>query len=145
MLLNAQFVWRELPIRYAHRVKQLRSLPFGLDQCDRIQQAADTYTAHAELLHTHPKPVDTQIKASFDRLLRDTQPALLKVPALIGEALAQRKLPEADKQVRARGGRDASHTQALWGSRLAPSAQCLQLSALSSVPSAQCPQLSAFS
>jgi hypothetical protein len=100
MLLNAQFVWRELPIRYAHRVKQLRSLPFGLHACDQIQQAARSYTAHAEQMHEHPKPVDAETRASFDKLLRDTQPALLKVPGLIGEALAQRKLPESDQQVR---------------------------------------------
>lgn len=101
MLLNAQFVWRELPIRYAHRVKQLRSLQFGLNECEQIQKAADSYTAHAQQMHDRPKPVDAETKASFDQLLRDTQPALLMVPGLIGEALAQRKLPESDKQVRA--------------------------------------------
>jgi len=100
MLLNAQFVWRELPIRYAHRVKQLRSLQFGLNECEQIQKAADSYTAHAQQMHDRPKPVDAETKASFDQLLRDTQPALLMVPGLIGEALAQRKLPESDKQMR---------------------------------------------
>jgi len=70
MLLNAQFVWRELPIRYAHRVKQLRSLQFGLNECEQIQKAADSYTAHAQQMHDRPKPVDAETKASFDQLRR---------------------------------------------------------------------------
>lgn len=41
---------RELPIRYAHRVKQLRSLPFGLAADPRVRAAADTYAEQAEQL-----------------------------------------------------------------------------------------------
>ena len=49
-LLNAQFVRRELPIRYAHRCAQLRNLPFGLAADERIEHAARTYEQQAEAL-----------------------------------------------------------------------------------------------
>ena len=79
-LLNAQFVRRELPIRYAHRCAQLRNLPFGLAADERIEHAARTYEHQAEALFLHPKPVDANSKRSFDSLLRSSQPKLLEVP-----------------------------------------------------------------
>ena len=79
-LLNAQFVRRELPIRYAHRCAQLRNLPFGLAADERIEHAARTYEHQAEALFLHPKPVDASSKRSFDSLLRSSQPKLLEVP-----------------------------------------------------------------
>lgn len=89
-LLNAQFVRRELPIRYAHRCAQLRNLPFGLAADERIEHAARTYEQQAEALFLHPKPVDANSKRSFDSLLRSSQPKLLEVPEHIGTALAAR-------------------------------------------------------
>ena len=79
-LLNAQFVRRELPIRYAHRCAQLRNLPFGLAADERIEHAARTYEQQAEALFLHPKPDDASSKRSFDSLLRSSQPKLLEVP-----------------------------------------------------------------
>lgn len=99
-------------------MRQLRSLPFGLSTCERVVQAAESYTAHAEQMYSHPKPTDLESKASFDRLLRDTQPVLLAVPGLIGEALAARKIPDDDDEMREQQRQIDAHLDAFFLSRI---------------------------
>lgn len=45
------FVLRELPIRLAHRIKELESLPNGLNKMDEVIQVRDWYTQSFKELH----------------------------------------------------------------------------------------------
>ncbi|MCO5567178.1 hypothetical protein L7F22_020866 [Adiantum nelumboides] len=40
LLLSAQFLHKELPVRLAHRVTELENLPYGLSEKDPILQGA---------------------------------------------------------------------------------------------------------
>jgi|TARA_B100000513_G_scaffold194909_1_gene124514 pyruvate dehydrogenase kinase 2/3/4 len=86
-LANAHFLHRELPIRFAHRVKQLQLLPFGLSDDPRIQEAAAVYSRLIMRIIRHPKPLTTDHEASFAELIREATPPFYSVPHHIGAAL----------------------------------------------------------
>lgn len=53
----SQFVAEELPIRLAHRVQELNSLPDGLGEMPSIQRVRDWYAQSFEVSeqpHNHP-------------------------------------------------------------------------------------------
>ena len=46
LLLSAQFLHKELPIRLAHRVVELENLPFGLSSKNHVLQVKKTKIIH---------------------------------------------------------------------------------------------------
>jgi len=103
-LLNAQFLWRELRVRFAHRAKQLRELPPQLSQHPCMVEAADTYTRMTALLLTCPKPRTPADEEAFARVLAATRPTSHLIPHKIGVALAdvhrsQPLSPEEQREV----------------------------------------------
>jgi len=87
LYLNAQFLRKEVPIRYAHRVHQLRNLPYGLAEDKYITRAADLFTALATEIRKHPVPKCPESRASFDTLLNNVTAATAIVPELIRRAV----------------------------------------------------------
>ncbi|KAI5791707.1 pyruvate dehydrogenase kinase [Peziza echinospora] len=53
---GSQFLSEELPIRLAHRVKELNQLPDGLNEMTSIQKVANWYAQSFEELTTLPRP-----------------------------------------------------------------------------------------
>jgi pyruvate dehydrogenase kinase 2/3/4 len=50
----SQFLSEELPIRLAHRVRELNSLPDGLNEMPSIQKVQDWYAQSFEVSFTTP-------------------------------------------------------------------------------------------
>jgi hypothetical protein len=89
-LLNSQFLWRELRLRFAQRARQLRSLPCGLAESAALQEAIRIYLDVTAMLITWPKPRTAADEARFTEMLKATKPSSVAVPFQIGRALAER-------------------------------------------------------
>ncbi|KAK7948212.1 mitochondrial branched-chain alpha-ketoacid dehydrogenase kinase-domain-containing protein [Apiospora aurea] len=64
----SQFLAEELPIRLAHRVEELNTLPDGLSEMPSVKRVADWYAQSFEEITTLPRPsLDKQVK---ERLLK---------------------------------------------------------------------------
>jgi len=89
-LLNAQFLWRELRLRFAQRARQLSRLPGGLSLHPAVQEAIAVYHDVTARLVTCPKPHTFADEAMFAAVLRETKPSSILIPHKIGLALADR-------------------------------------------------------
>ena len=68
-LANAQYLHRELPIRLAHRIMELQSLPFGLNQTSSIQSIIHVYNNYLLQLHEYDVPSSTKQEQEFTQFL----------------------------------------------------------------------------
>ncbi|KAJ1623197.1 branched-chain alpha-ketoacid dehydrogenase [Pavlovales sp. CCMP2436] len=89
-LLNSQFLWRELRLRFAQRARQLATLPYGLSSNPSIAEATQIYYTITSLLVECPKPRTPEDEAKFAGILRETKPTAIAVPQKIGLGLAER-------------------------------------------------------
>ncbi|KAH7373243.1 hypothetical protein KP509_17G046100 [Ceratopteris richardii] len=69
LLLSAQFLHKELPIRLAHRVLELENLPYGLTEKIPILQVRQWYIDSFRDLRSFPDIRNSQDEASFTNLL----------------------------------------------------------------------------
>jgi pyruvate dehydrogenase kinase 2/3/4 len=69
-LINAQFLYRELPVRIAHRAMDLLTLPHGLSQAAPIQQVARIYLGFLKRMQDFPYPETRQQEALFTDMLQ---------------------------------------------------------------------------
>ena len=69
-LLNAQFLYKELPIRVAQRAVDLLTLPNGLSEAEPIQEVARTYLSYVQQLEQAPMPVSLNDEEAFTDTLR---------------------------------------------------------------------------
>ena len=60
MLLSAQFLHKELPVRLAHRVAELENLPHGLSTKDPVRKVRDWYVSSFRDLRTFSGVKDSQ-------------------------------------------------------------------------------------
>jgi len=86
-LLNAQFLRRELSVRFAQRAMQLSALPLGLSDHRAVQEAADIYRQITALLLSSPSPRTFDQEEDFARILRATKLNAMAIPTMIGRAL----------------------------------------------------------
>ena len=70
MLLSAQFLHKELPVRLAHRVAELENLPHGLSTKDPVRKVRDWYVSSFRDLRTF-----SGVKDSQDEVRRGTATA----------------------------------------------------------------------
>ncbi len=68
-LANAQYLHRELPIRLAHRIMELQSLPFGLNQTSSIQSIIHVYNDYLLQIQQFEKPSSTTEEQQFTEFL----------------------------------------------------------------------------
>ncbi|KAK4179970.1 putative pyruvate dehydrogenase kinase [Triangularia setosa] len=80
----SQFLAEELPIRLAHRVQELETLPDGLNEMPSVRKVADWYAQSFEEITTLPRP----------NLARDVRERLMK-PAQITGGKGNQWLSEA--------------------------------------------------
>lgn len=68
---NAQFLHRELPVRFAQRVQELSALPLGLSQEAGIREIRDLYESCLSTLTAYEEPQDTASCKEFKERLRE--------------------------------------------------------------------------
>ncbi|KAK3304593.1 mitochondrial branched-chain alpha-ketoacid dehydrogenase kinase-domain-containing protein [Chaetomium strumarium] len=72
----SQFLAEELPIRLAHRVQELETLPDGLNEMPSVKKVADWYAQSFEELTTFPRP----------ELPRDVRERLMRPAKMAGKS-----------------------------------------------------------
>ncbi|KAF5831855.1 mitochondrial branched-chain alpha-ketoacid dehydrogenase kinase-domain-containing protein [Dunaliella salina] len=70
LILSAQFLHKELPVRLAHRVAELENLPYGLSAKSSILKVRDWYVDSFKELRQFPPITNAQDEANFTMLLR---------------------------------------------------------------------------
>lgn len=70
LLLSAQFLHKELPVRLAHRVAELENLPYGLSSKSAILKVRDWYVESFEELRSFSGVRSVEDESKFTHLLR---------------------------------------------------------------------------
>jgi len=70
LLVSAQFLHKELPVRLAHRVAELENLPFGLSAKKPVQTVRDWYVESFSELRAFPIVSDMATEEKFTALIR---------------------------------------------------------------------------
>ena len=99
-LQNALFLQRELPIRMAQRIVELKSLPFGLHRSTNILTVIDWYTSFFNTLASMPKLETCEDEHRFTEVI-ETQ---LQTPSLVAVMLSA-AVSQAGASVEDPGGR----------------------------------------
>lgn len=70
LILSAQFLHNELPVRLSHRVAELENLPYGLSAKPHVLKVRDWYVESFRELRGFPKVKDASDELQFTRLLQ---------------------------------------------------------------------------
>lgn len=70
LILSAQFLHNELPVRLAHRVAELENLPYGLSGKPHVLRVRDWYVESFKELRSFPKIKDASDEQHFTGLLK---------------------------------------------------------------------------
>lgn len=70
LMLSAQFLHKELPVRLAHRVAELENLPYGLSNKVPVLKVRDWYVESFKELRHFPTVKDPGDESKFTELLR---------------------------------------------------------------------------
>ncbi|XP_046449977.1 3-methyl-2-oxobutanoate dehydrogenase [lipoamide] kinase, mitochondrial-like [Daphnia pulex] len=71
LLKSAQYLWKELPVRIAHRIHEFRSLPFIIGCNPTILEVHELYIRAFNILNNHPVIRTPEDEAAYSRLLRN--------------------------------------------------------------------------
>nr|CAG4634843.1 EOG090X07QN [Alona affinis] len=71
LLKSAQYLWKELPVRIAHRVHEFRSLPFIIGCNPTILEVHELYIRAFNILNNHPPIRTHEDEEAYSRLLRN--------------------------------------------------------------------------
>ncbi|CAI5746676.1 unnamed protein product [Peronospora destructor] len=69
LIRSARFLHEEMPVRYAHRIKNLEDLPHGLSDMPSVQQVREWYVNSAQELLSFPKVETYQDELAFRSLI----------------------------------------------------------------------------
>ncbi|KAH7438493.1 hypothetical protein KP509_04G017200 [Ceratopteris richardii] len=70
LLMSAQFLHKELPVRLAHRVIELENLPYGLSEKSNVLKVRDWYVDSFRDLRSFPEIVDNEDELKFTDLIQ---------------------------------------------------------------------------
>jgi pyruvate dehydrogenase kinase 2/3/4 len=70
LILSAQFLHNELPVRLAHRVAELENLPYGLSAKSHVVKVRDWYVESFRDLRHFPPIKDTSDERKFTEMLK---------------------------------------------------------------------------
>lgn len=70
LILSAQFLHNELPVRLAHRVAELENLPYGLSAKPHVLKVRDWYVESFKDLRNFPKVKDVEDEKQLTQLLK---------------------------------------------------------------------------
>ncbi|EKX54366.1 hypothetical protein GUITHDRAFT_63563 [Guillardia theta CCMP2712] len=87
LLLAAQFLHEELPVRLARRARELKRLPFGLGEMVSIKGVRKLYERSFFRIRRFPKPSTTELEERFTEMLDDIKTEHNSVQANIARGL----------------------------------------------------------
>lgn len=96
LILSAQFLHKELPVRLAHRVAELENLPYGLSTKPHILKVRDWYVESFKDLRTFPTIKDTLDELKFTELLKGIYQRHKNVVPTMAMGVAELKKELAD-------------------------------------------------
>ena len=84
---NAQFLYKELPIRIAQRAIDLLTLPHGLSEAEPIREVASVYLQYLHRLQTSPLPTTAEQEQDFTDMLLQCQLDRTSIPTSIARGM----------------------------------------------------------
>ncbi len=87
-LRNAQFLYKELPIRVAQRAVDLITLPHGLNKTPQVQEIIRLYLSYLEKLESFPFPDSEEQELEFTDMLRTIVQDRTSIPMAIAKGVA---------------------------------------------------------
>lgn len=97
-LQNAIFLHRELPIRMAQRIEELRSLPFGLDRASPILRVCGWYEKFVSELTTIPRLTTSHEERHFTSVISRQLQTPSLVVTMLSAAVASSGVSAATEQ-----------------------------------------------
>ena len=98
LLLAAQFLHEELPVRLARRARELRKLPFGLGDTTSIKGVRKLYERSFFRIRRFPKPTHPELEERFTEMLEDIKNEHSSVQANIARGLQELSEERTDLQ-----------------------------------------------
>eukprot|EP00656_Telonema_subtile_P046320 TRINITY_DN5271_c0_g1_i5.p1 TRINITY_DN5271_c0_g1~~TRINITY_DN5271_c0_g1_i5.p1 ORF type:complete len:321 (-),score=67.38 TRINITY_DN5271_c0_g1_i5:19-981(-) len=71
LVLIAQFLQKELPVRFAQRLRDLKRLPFGLAETPSMKEVRECYITSFERVDEHPPIQTEEDEAAFSEMIRE--------------------------------------------------------------------------
>lgn len=71
LVLIAQFLQKELPVRFAQRLRDLKRLPFGLADTHSMQEVRKCYEKSFEAVDVHPAIKNEEDEATFSKMIQE--------------------------------------------------------------------------
>eukprot|EP00960_Hanusia_phi_P046689 757981-Hanusia_phi.AAC.4 len=96
LLLAAQFLHEELPIRLARRVRELKKLPFGLGETAAMTQVRKLYEKSFFQIRRTPTPKTLEIEENFTQVLDRMMSEHNNVQATVARGLQELLTREGD-------------------------------------------------
>ena len=90
-LIGAQFLYRELPVRLAHRIKELENLPFGLSGMPSVRIVRNMYVESFSDLIDSPRPESVQDEERFTRALENIKQRHNNVVSVMAKGIQELK------------------------------------------------------
>jgi pyruvate dehydrogenase kinase 2/3/4 len=91
LLIGAQFLHQELPVRLAHRIKELEKLPFGLSEMPSVQIVKNMYVESFGDLIESPRPVSAEDEERFTRLIESVKQRHNNVVSIMAKGIQELK------------------------------------------------------
>ncbi|MBI4606897.1 MAG: pyruvate dehydrogenase kinase [Planctomycetes bacterium] len=99
LLKGAQFLHQELPVRLAHRIVELESLPSGLSEVPSVRVVRDMYLESLRELVELPRPASTDGEVGFMRFLGRIKTRHNNVVSLMARGILELKRAEGPDAV----------------------------------------------
>lgn len=95
LMVSAQFLHKELPVRLAHRVAELENLPLGLSSKEQVRTVRDWYVESYDELKSFP-PIETmEDEAKFTGMIEGVMNKHANVVPMIARGVLELKIEMA--------------------------------------------------
>lgn len=97
LMVSAQFLHKELPVRLAHRVAELENLPLGLSSKQQVRQVRDWYVESYDEMKSFP-PIETvEDEQKFTHMIENVMNKHANVVPMIARGVLELKMELAQK------------------------------------------------
>src|SRR5215831_2573355 len=91
LLMAAQFLHSELPVRLSHRVRELENLPYGLSEMPSVGVVTDMYIESVRQLIELPRPENDEEEEKFTGVLENIKQRHNNVVSIMAKGIQELK------------------------------------------------------